>query len=139
MQFTPPMDNEDMLFASVSYNERERSFTPPLFNYSTYPAPEEQQILAPYGSTQPFHVMSAAEPYPSYLSTTTMSSSLPSLTHFSDAMKREAYSMDTSMTSYSGYGFAHGVGPHANPYDQSNPHVSNSRSRPAAPSRDSRY
>lgn len=138
MQFTPPMDNDDMLFASANYNERERSFTPPLFNYSTYPAPEEQQMLAPYGSTQPYQVMSAAEPYPSYLSTTTMSSTLPSLTHFSDAIKREPYAMDASLTPYSGYGFVPGVEVGANPYDQSNPHVSNSRPR-ISPSRDSRY
>jgi hypothetical protein len=139
MQFTPPMDSDDMLFASATYNERERSFTPPLFNYSTYPAPEEQQMLAPYGSTQPYQVMSAAEPYPSYLSTTTMSSTLPSLTHFSDAIKREPYAMDASLTPYSGYGFVPGLDGNANPYDQSNPHVSDSRPRTSPSSRDSRY
>jgi hypothetical protein len=133
LQFTPPMENtDDMLFPTSSY-ERERSFTPPLFSYSTYPPPEEQQLLAPYGSAQPYQVMSSAEAYPSYLSTTTMASSLPSLTHFSDAIKRETYPVDASLTPYVGYGFM------PSPFDQSNPHVSDARPQMAIPpSRDTR-
>ena len=132
------MDNDDMLFPPAAYDERERSFTPPLFNYSGYPAPEDQQMLAPYGSTQAYQVMSSAEAYPSYLSTTNISSTLPSLTHFSDAIKRDSYPIEASLAQYPTYGFVPGVDVGANPYDQSNPHVSDSRPRITPSSQDSR-
>lgn len=129
MQFTPPMENSDeMIFPSPAYSDRERSYTPPLFSYSTYPPPEDQGILAPYGSSQPYPVMSSSEAYPSYLSSTTMASSLPPLTHFSDAIKRESYSLDAPLAPYVGYGYGAGLDVSApSSYEQSNPHVSDAR------------
>lgn len=123
-QFTPPMSHEDELPFTLTYDERERSHTPPFMAYSTYPAPDEYS-LPPYG-TQGFHPMTTADSYSTYIASTPCT--LPSMTHFSDAIKRETYATDDSMSPYMNYGYVSGLdvgGPSF--YDQSNPHVSNVR------------
>ncbi|KAJ1338389.1 DNA-binding transcription factor-like protein [Microdochium nivale] len=118
-QYTPPMTHEDEMPFTLSYDERERSHTPP-YIYSTYPAPDEM-LLPPYGNTQTFHPMTTADGYPTYIAST-VPCTLPSMTHFSDAIKRETYQTDDSMSPYMNYGFIPGIDI-ANFYDQSNPHT----------------
>ncbi|POR36453.1 Uncharacterized protein TPAR_03351 [Tolypocladium paradoxum] len=120
-QFTPPMENTDeVVFNTPVYDERERSHTPPAFSYTAYPAPDEL-LLDPYASAQPYPTMSTAgDPYPSYLA----AASLPSMTHFSEAMKRDSFPSDDGMSSYLNYGFVPGVEiSMPSPYDRSNPHT----------------
>ncbi|KAI0477818.1 hypothetical protein GGR56DRAFT_638880 [Xylariaceae sp. FL0804] len=133
-QFTPPMNSEDELMYAPSYGgerygERERSNTPP-FVYSAYPPPDEM-VLPPYGSAQqqqqqqqPYHPMTTAESYPNYMATT-VACTLPSMTHFSDAIKRDPYHQEESMFPSLGYGYLPGMDVHAsNSYDaHSNPHT----------------
>ncbi|KND86437.1 hypothetical protein TOPH_08934 [Tolypocladium ophioglossoides CBS 100239] len=124
-QFTPPMENADELaFTSPVYDERDRSRTPPVFSYTAYPAPDDL-LLDPYAPTQPYPTMSAAgDPYPNYLTASTLPVSLPSMTHFSDAMKRDSFPSDDGMSSYLNYGFGPGVEiSMPSPYDPSNPHT----------------
>jgi hypothetical protein len=136
MQFTPPMESNDELLFSHGYDDRERSHTPPMFSYSTYPPPDEL-LLAPYGAAQPYQTMVTADSYPSYMAATTVASTLPPMTHFSDAVKREPYGSESVMNPYMNYGFYPGVEVNApSPYDQSNPLVSHTRHLP--PLRDSR-
>ncbi|KAI1846072.1 hypothetical protein JX265_000995 [Neoarthrinium moseri] len=121
-QFTPPMTHEDELMFPSSYDERERSHTPPFMPYSAYPPPDEM-LLPPYGSAQAYHPMTTADGYPSYIATTTVPCTLPSMTHFSDAIKREPYP-EESLSPYMNYGFVPGMDMNAqNPYDTSNPHT----------------
>jgi hypothetical protein len=135
-QFTPPMHSDDeYLFPQTPYDERERSHTPPLFAYSSYPPPPEDMLLAPYHH-QSYRPMTT-EAYPDYLATT-VPVTLPSMTHFSDAVKRESvYGEDTGLSPYVTYGgYLPGLdmngGP--SPYDNSNPHVSSHlRHRPLLP------
>jgi hypothetical protein len=125
-QFTPPMQTDDEFLMPPTYDDRERSHTPPFMPYSSYPPPDEM-LMAPYGSAQPYQAMTTAEAYPTYMATT-VPCTLPSMTHFSDAIKRETYPGEESMPSYMNYGFVPGMEVHApNPYDQSNPHVSHVR------------
>lgn len=120
-QYTPPMTHEDELPFTLGYDERERSHTPP-YIYSTYPAPDEM-LLPPYGNTQTFHPMTTVDGYPTYIAST-VPCTLPSMTHFSDAIKRETYPTDDSMSPYMNYGFVPGIDISApNFYDQSNPHT----------------
>lgn len=122
-QFTPPMHPDEELPFTLTYDERERSHTPPFIAYSSYPPPDEM-LLPPYGAAQGYHPMTTADGYPTYISNT-VPCTLPSMTHFSDAIKREPYQTDESMSPYMNYGFVSGIdvnGP--NPYDHSNPHVS---------------
>jgi hypothetical protein len=122
------MTHEDeLLFPGGSYDDRERSHTPPFMPYSAYPPPEEM-LLPPYGNTQSYHPMTTADGYPSYMATTTVPCTLPSMTHFSDAIKREPYP-EESLSPYMNYGFVPGMDMSAaqNPYDNSNPHVSHVR------------
>jgi hypothetical protein len=124
-QFTPPMDSHDEVVFAPVYDHRERSHTPPMFNYSTYPAPDEV-LIAPYAPNPAYPAMTTADSYPSYMPATTMPVTLPSMTHFSDAVnvKREAYHNDDSMNPYLSYGFVPGVDVSVpSPYDQSNPHT----------------
>lgn len=121
-QFTPPMHHDDELLFSQTYDERERSHTPPLFGYSAYPPPDDM-LLAPYGNAQPYRPMTT-EAYSDYLATT-VPVTLPSMTHFSDAIKREStFVGDESMSPYSmNYGYLPGIDMNApTPYD-SNPHT----------------
>lgn len=125
-QFTPPMDHTSELVFASGYDSRERSNTPPMFGYATYPAPDEI-LMAPYGTAPTYPAMTTADSYPSYMAATTVPVTLPSMTHFSDAIKREAYPSDESMNPYMSYGFVPGVDVSVpNPYD-SNPHVSYAR------------
>ncbi|RYP76477.1 hypothetical protein DL771_001711 [Monosporascus sp. 5C6A] len=119
-QFTPPMHPEDELLFTSPYDDRERSHTPPYITYSSYPPPDEM-LLPPYGTAQPYQPMTTAEGYPNYMATTTVPCTLPSMTHFSDAIKREPYPHEESMSPYINYGYVHGMTP--SPYDQHNPHT----------------
>jgi hypothetical protein len=121
-QFTPPMESTDELGFSSAFSDRERSHTPPMFTYANYPAPDEL-LVNPYGHQAYPAVstgMTTADAYPSYLAASTVPLTLPSMSHFSDAVKRESYPSDESMNPYMNFGFV-GV---PSPYDQSNPHVS---------------
>ncbi|KAH6610659.1 transcription factor bzip [Trichoderma cornu-damae] len=99
-QFTPPMDShEELAFAPPAayhhhhhhHHERERSNTPPVFSYTTYPAPDEL-LINPYGSAHAYPAMTSAEAYPNYLTATAMPASLPPLGHYGEPIKREMYS-----------------------------------------------
>lgn len=130
MQFTPPLEsNDDFLFNHGLSAERMRSHTPPTYPASTtYPAPDETALLPPYGAGQPYQHMSSMDSYPAYLSAATMASTVPSMTHFSDAFKRESYSSDSGVGQFPQYPFYSGVDvSDSSPYDQSNPHVSRTR------------
>lgn len=134
-QYTPPMHHDDEYLFPQSYDERERSNTPPMFAYSTYPPPPEEMIMPPYGAVQSYRPM-ATDSYPEYLTPAPVPVTLPSMTHFSDAIKREASypgaTVDDGMPpymSYNGYplpGVDLSAG-HPSPYDQM-PHVSASSS-----------
>jgi hypothetical protein len=136
------MHHDDEYLFQTSYDERERSNTPPMFAYSTYPPPPEEMIMPSYGPVQAYRPM-PTESYPEYLSPPPVPVTLPSMTHFSDAIKRETgypgASMDEGMPpymSYSGYpipGVDLGAAAQPSPYDQM-PHVSaSSSSRSPAP------
>ncbi|OLN96022.1 hypothetical protein CCHL11_07056 [Colletotrichum chlorophyti] len=122
-QFTPPMHTDDeVFFAHHHYDDgRERSNTPPLFTYSTYPPPEEM-ILAPSYTTQPYS-MTTAEAYPGYLAAS-VPVTLPPMNHFNDAIKRESYPSDDGLSPYMNYGYMPGIDMSApGSYDPSNPHT----------------
>jgi hypothetical protein len=137
MQFTPPLENNDEIVFATNYDDRARSHTPPMYPYSaSYPPPDET-MLAPYGSSQPYQPMTTMDSYPTYLSSASMAPTIPSMTHFSDAFKRDSYSSENGMSSYPLYNFYSSVDVNAqSPYDPSNPHVSNTRHLP--PPRDPR-
>ncbi|KAK4237691.1 hypothetical protein C8A03DRAFT_15801 [Achaetomium macrosporum] len=130
-QYTPPMHHDDdYLFPPSSYDERERSHTPPMFSYSTYPPPPEDMMMSQYGAVQGYRPV-PAESYPEYLSPAPVPVpvTLPSLTHFNDAIKREpgypggpGAEEGLSYMSYNGYHHIPGVdmGPagHSSPYEQ---------------------
>jgi hypothetical protein len=120
-QFTPPMHPEDDLMFPGTYDDRERSHTPPMFAYSAYPPPEEM-MLPPYASAQPYRPMTTEEAYPGWA--TTVPVTLPSMTHFSDAIKRDAFPGEDTMSPYMNYGFMPGMDVHApQQHDYSNPHT----------------
>jgi hypothetical protein len=117
-QFTPPMHHDDeYLFPPTAYNERERSHTPPqIFSYSSYPPPPEEMLVPQYPSMQAYR----ADHYQEYLAPPTAPVSLPSMTHFSDAIKREpTYAEETlPYMTYNNYlpGVDMSAG-HPSPYD----------------------
>ncbi|KAK1755660.1 hypothetical protein QBC47DRAFT_445896 [Echria macrotheca] len=117
--FTPPMHHDDEYLFPPSYNERDRSHTPPMFAYSTYPPPPEEMLLPPYGA---MHGYRPQETYPEYLTPASVPVTLPSMTHFSDAIKREpAGSFDDNMPYMSYNSYLPGVdmtNGHPSPYDQ---------------------
>ncbi|TDZ29217.1 Transcription factor radR [Colletotrichum spinosum] len=121
-QFTPPMHHDDELVFAQAYEDgRERSSTPPLFAYSTYPPPEDM-ILAPSYTTQPYS-MTTAEAYPGYLSAA-VPVTLPPMNHFNDAIKRESYAGDDGLSPYMNYGYIPGIDMNPpNSYNPSNPHT----------------
>ena len=122
-QFTPPMHTDDEMLFQSGYDSRERSHTPPMFNYSSYPPPDEM-LLPPYGSQQPYPTITSADAYPSYMATT-VAVTLPPMNHFSDAVKRESYPHEGGLSPYMNYGFMPpGIDVNAPTYDHSNPHVS---------------
>ena len=137
-QFTPPMHtDDDYLFPPTPYDERERSHSPQLFAYSTYPAPPEDMLLPTYGGQhhQSYRPMTTAEPYPDYLTATVpVPVTLPSMTHFSDAIKREGFGEDSGLSPYMYGSYLPGIDMNApSPYDNSNPHVSSARHLPPLP------
>ncbi|TLS24050.1 hypothetical protein PpBr36_08583 [Pyricularia pennisetigena] len=117
-QFTPPMNPDDELLFAQPYasEQRDRSHSPPSLFY-TYPPPED--MMLPYGAT-------TSPPYTTgeYLVPTTVPVTLPPMTHFSDAIKREP-SYGEEMSPYMGnYGYMPGIEvSQAAPYDNSNPHT----------------
>jgi hypothetical protein len=126
------MSHDDEYMFQTSYDERERTHSPPMFAYSAYPPPDDM-LMPGYGAAQSYRPMTT-EPYTDYLSaSTTVPVTLPSLTHFSDAIKREAFPAgDDSFSPYMNYvgGYVPGTldmgAP--SPYDpNSNPHVSSLR------------
>lgn len=125
-QFTPPMHADDeYLFPPTPYDERERSHTPPLFAYSAYPPPPEEMLLSPYSTPHTYRPMTTAEAYPDYLSAA-VPVTLPSMTHFSDAIKRESsFPGDEGLSPYMNYGnYLPAFDMNApSPYDNSNPHT----------------
>ncbi|KAK4249384.1 hypothetical protein C7999DRAFT_39501 [Corynascus novoguineensis] len=126
-QYTPPMQNDDVYLFPPTYDGRERSHTPPMFTYSTYPAPPEDMMMPQYGGVQGYRPMTT-EAYAEYLSPPPVPVTLPSMTHFSDAIKREAgypgaAPADESLSymSYNGYPPVPGIDlstGHPSPYDQ---------------------
>lgn len=126
-QFTPPMHHDDdFLFSQTSYGDRERSNTPPsLFSYSSYPPPSEDMMIAPYSSAQPYQAITSAESYPHYLSAPVpVPVTLPPMTHFSDAIKRDSYANDDGFAPYVSYGFIPGIDVNTSShYEQSNSHT----------------
>ncbi len=125
-QFTPPMHPDDEMLFPPTYDDRDRSHTPPMFAYPTYPPPEDV-MMAPYGSpAAPYHHRPMAEAaYPDW-TTATVPVTLPSMTHFSDAIKRESF--EESLSPYVNYGFISGMEMNAAAYDHhSNPNVSSLR------------
>jgi hypothetical protein len=121
------MHHDDDVYFQSQYDDRGRSQTPPFAPYA-YPPPEEM-IVQPYSSPQSYHTMTTAEAYPNYMAST-LPCTLPSMTHFSDAIKREPYTGEEAMPPYpymnnyvpvdvNGHG----------PYDRSNPHVSHVRNQ----------
>ncbi|GAP88395.2 putative transcription factor bZIP [Rosellinia necatrix] len=117
-QFTPPMNPDDELLFQNGYDDRERSNTPP-FVYSNYPPPDEI-MGTPYSSAQPYHAMTTAEGYPSYMAST-VPCTLPPMTHFHDAIKRE-YAGEENMSPYVNYYVPMDVNA-PGPYDHSSPHT----------------
>lgn len=122
------MHTEDELLFPQAYDDgRERSNTPPLFPYTTYPPPEEI-LLAPSYTTQPYP-MATAETYPGYMAAVPVT--LPPMNHFNDAIKRESYSSEDGLSPYMNYGYIPGIDMNAPAsYDPSNPHVSYMRNLP---------
>ncbi|KAI0419322.1 hypothetical protein F5X98DRAFT_334766 [Xylaria grammica] len=118
-QYTPPMNPDDEILFQHSYDDRERSHTPP-FIYSSYPPPDEI-MGTPYSAAQPYHAMTTAEGYPSYMATA-VPVTLPPMTHFNDAIKRETYPGEEPMSPYVSYYMPVEVNAHG-PYDHSNPHT----------------
>jgi hypothetical protein len=141
-QYTPPMHHEDEYLFPPAYDDRQRSHSPPMFAYSTYPPPPEEMMMPPYGAVPAYRPM-PTESYPEYLSPppVPVPVTLPSMTHFSDAIKREpgypGAPVDEGMPpymSYNGYplpGMDMSAG-HPSPYDQM-PHVSASASSSSLP------
>lgn len=134
------MHHDDEYLFAQSYDERERSHTPPVFACSTYPPPPEDMLMPAYGGVQGYRPM-PAESYSDYLSPPHVPVTLPSMTHFSDAIKREPGYPGAPAGDHLPYmaynGYLPGVdmsGAHPSPYDQM-PHVSASPSSryPALP------
>ncbi|KAH6961692.1 hypothetical protein BKA56DRAFT_561180 [Ilyonectria sp. MPI-CAGE-AT-0026] len=124
--FTPSMEPTGNLIFPGTYDDRPRSDSPPQFTYSTCPAPNEIP-LAPYGSAQHYPIMAIAVVYPNFLTDSTVPMAHPSMTHFSDVIKRESYPGDDGLTSYITYGYMPPMGFNApSPYDQPNPDTPNS-------------
>ncbi|KAH8881422.1 hypothetical protein GQ53DRAFT_788110 [Thozetella sp. PMI_491] len=123
-QFTPPMHNDDEYLFPQTYDDRERSNTPPMFAYSAYPPPPEE-LLMPYSAAQPYRAMTTEAYQPEYLAGP-VPVTLPPMTHFSEAIKREFPGHEDGLTPYMNYpGYVPGLEMSTgapSPYD-SNPHT----------------
>jgi len=122
--------DDEYLFPQSYHNERDRSHTPPMFYSPSYPPPpEETMLLPPYGTVQGYR----APEYPQYHMShhNEVPITLPSMTHFNDAIKREpSGSYEDNMPSYMYNSYLNPVdmsGSNHSPYEQM-PHVSSSRS-----------
>lgn len=118
-QYTPPTQHEELLFLP-SFDDRERSHTPPMF-YPTYPPPDA--LIPSYASSQSYSTVTTAEPYTTYMAAS-VPVTLPPMTHFSDALhKRDVYQTDDTMSSYMNYPFIPGIDISSPPhqYEGSNP------------------
>ncbi|KAL7755462.1 hypothetical protein ACKLNR_014560 [Fusarium oxysporum f. sp. zingiberi] len=131
--FTPPVDaSPERLFQEPS-DERHCSDSP-LFTYSNYSAPDE--TLAPCSSTQSYPTITTADAYPNNVIASTVpmtlsSMTLPSVTHFTDAINRETYHSDDRLTTYMIYGYMPPMDFNSDsPYEQSNPHGSHASQTP---------
>lgn len=132
-QYSPPMHHDDEYLFPPSYDERERSHTPPMFSYPAYPPPTEDMMMAPYGAVPGYRHAMPGESYPEYLAPSAVPVTLPPVTHFSDAIKRESAGYPGAPAeeglpymNYSGYHHLPGIdinAGHPSPYDQM-PHVS---------------
>ena len=130
---SPIRPEEEYLFQPTSYDQRDRSHSPPMFTYSTYPPPPEDMMMsAPYGAIPAYRHIQPAEPYPDYLSPPPVPVTLPSMTHYTEAVKRDpSYPASTTAEesypymSYTSYipGVDMGPAGHPSPYEQM-PHVS---------------
>ncbi|CRK13855.1 hypothetical protein BN1723_002073 [Verticillium longisporum] len=122
-QFTPPMNHEDELLFPPFDDVRERSHTPPLFPYSSYPPPDELIMAPSYSVGQSYPPpVTTAEMYSSYISAS-VPVTLPPMNHFNDAVKRESYPSDDGY-SYINYGYIPGIEmTPAHSYDQADPHT----------------
>ena len=94
-QYTPPMEDNELIFAQ-NFN-REGSRTPPLFAYSAYPAPED--IIYPPYSQQQYQPLVTSSEYTDFLQPVPVT--LPSMMHFHEAIKRED---ESTMSPYNIYG-----------------------------------
>ncbi|KAH8669252.1 hypothetical protein BGZ61DRAFT_364253 [Ilyonectria robusta] len=113
-QFTPPMEPTDAFLTPGTYGDRACSGSPSKFIWSTYPTP--------YGSAQPYPIMTTADAYPNYLAASTVPMTLPSMTHFSDAIKWESYPAGDGLTPYMTYGDMPPMDFNVpSPYDKPNP------------------
>jgi hypothetical protein len=133
-QFTPPMEPQELMFNG----DRSRSHTPPMFSYSSYP-PADDFMVNPYSAPAPRYsaAVTTAEPYPGYLTATASPAApstpvpvtMPSMSHFHDAVKRDVYVPEDSASSmhsnpYMSYGYVPGMDiGMPSPYE-SNPQVS---------------
>lgn len=117
-QYTPPTQPEDYFYPSSSYDERERSHSPLFNNYNTYPAPPQvdDMIMPQYAGYR--HMTDAYQYMPT---TTAIPVTLPSMTHFSEAIKREpTYSSEDCLpyVGYNNYIPAGDMSGAPSPYDQ---------------------
>lgn len=120
-QFTPPMHHDELLFPPT-YDERERSHTPPMFSYPAYPPPDELLLAIPYGSAHTYPI-TTAEPYPAYVPAA-VPVTLPPMNHFTEAVKRGGYAAEEGLSPYMNYGYIPNMDIQgANSYDHSNPHT----------------
>jgi hypothetical protein len=144
MQFTPPMETSDEFIMPSQYDDgRDPSHSPPpmyssssaaaISSYSSYPPPDEL-LLNPYSTAgQPYPTMVTAGGdggYASYMPTASAApptTTIPPMTHFSDAFKqRDSYGSDGGIGGGyggGGYGFYTAMDVNGSSPYESNPHV----------------
>lgn len=117
-------NNDDVVFHSPVYHNRDRSRTPPMFSYPSYPGPDEI-LMDPYASTQPYPpAISSADPYPNYMTSAAMPVTLPAMSTFGDHVK----SNEDSMNPYLNYSFVPSAEVNmSSHFESSNAHVSRAR------------
>ncbi|KAK4461815.1 transcription factor [Cladorrhinum samala] len=122
-QFTPPMhptDDDSYHLFAPSFDERDGTHSPPtMFQNYSYPPPPEEMLPVPYGAMPSYR----HDSYPEYMPAHSVAPvTLPSMTHFNDAIKREpSY---PSLEDHSHYmihnGYIPGINMHSahpSPYD----------------------
>lgn len=103
MHLTPPMENnDDYLFAPYA---RQNSHTPPMYHYSSaaYPPPEET-LPSSYDTTSPYQTPTTTHDSYAYPNLAPLTSTMPSMSHFSDAYKQESFSSDGGFNHASQHG-----------------------------------